>query len=96
MRQKPWVLLLLVLPVAFLIPYLGEFILPPNSMYSDLLISHLPNAEFIRQSLSQWGQIPLWSPTILSGYPFFAVLFPAFGIRQVGSRSFCRSRLAST
>ncbi len=40
--------------------------------YSDLLISHWPNAAFVRQSLVQWGQIPLWNPMILSGTPFAA------------------------
>jgi hypothetical protein len=40
--------------------------------YSDLLISHWPNAAFVRHSLIQWGQIPLWNPMILSGAPFAA------------------------
>ena len=40
--------------------------------YSDLLISHWPNAAFVRQSLIEWGQIPLWNPMILSGTPFAA------------------------
>jgi hypothetical protein len=40
--------------------------------FSDLLISHWPNAAFLRRSLLEWGQIPLWNPMILSGAPFFA------------------------
>jgi len=40
--------------------------------YSDLLISHWPNAAFVRHSLIEWGQIPLWNPMILSGTPFAA------------------------
>ena len=40
--------------------------------YSDLLISHWPNAVFVRQSLVEWGQVPLWNPMILSGAPFAA------------------------
>ena len=40
--------------------------------YSDLLISHWPNAAFVRHSFIQWGQIPLWNPMILSGTPFAA------------------------
>ncbi len=40
--------------------------------YSDLLISHWPNAVFVRQSLAEWGQVPLWNPMILSGAPFAA------------------------
>ena len=40
--------------------------------YSDLLISHWPNAAFVRHSLAEWGQVPLWNPMILSGTPFAA------------------------
>ncbi len=40
--------------------------------YSDLLISHWPNAAFVRHSIIEWGQIPLWNPMILSGAPFAA------------------------
>ena len=40
--------------------------------YSDLLISHWPNAAFVRHSLVEWGQVPLWNPMILSGAPFAA------------------------
>ena len=40
--------------------------------YSDLLISHWPNAAFVHRSLAEWGQIPLWNPMILSGAPFAA------------------------
>jgi hypothetical protein len=40
--------------------------------FSDLLISHWPNAEYLRLSLSEWGQLPLWNSTILSGAPFAA------------------------
>lgn len=41
----------------------------PGGQYSDLLITHLPNAEFIHRALAAWHQIPLWNPTILSGMP---------------------------
>ncbi|MEE9216273.1 MAG: hypothetical protein V3U32_02455 [Anaerolineales bacterium] len=40
--------------------------------FSDLLISHWPNAAFVRHSLIEWGQLPLWNPMILSGAPFAA------------------------
>ncbi|MGD8633387.1 MAG: YfhO family protein [Anaerolineales bacterium] len=40
--------------------------------FSDLLISHWPNAVFLNRAVRAWHQIPLWNPTILSGYPFFA------------------------
>ena len=40
--------------------------------YSDLLISHWPNAWYIHRSLQTWGQLPLWNPMILGGAPFAA------------------------
>jgi hypothetical protein len=42
----------------------------PRNQYSDLLISHLPNAAFIRDSLFRYGQIPLWNTQIMAGQPF--------------------------
>jgi hypothetical protein len=43
-----------------------------QAQYSDLLIAHLPNARFIHTSLTEWGQIPLWNPTLYAGAPFAA------------------------
>lgn len=63
---------LFLLPVLFLLPWLGSFPYQPAATFSDLAVSHLPNALFLKRSLLEWGQIPLWSTTILSGYPFFA------------------------
>ena len=40
-------------------------------MFSDASISHYPDTLFLQRSLAQ-GQVPLWSPNILSGYPFAA------------------------
>lgn len=48
------------------------FLYRPNSLYSDLTITHWPNAWFIRDSLARWGQVPLWRPLILGGEPFAA------------------------
>ncbi len=44
----------------------------PGALYSDLLVSHWPNASFLRRALREWGELPLWNPTILSGAPFAA------------------------
>src|SRR5574341_309778 len=44
----------------------------PGSQFSDLLITHLPNAEYIRDSLARYGQWPLWNAQILAGQPFAA------------------------
>lgn len=44
----------------------------PDAEYSDLAITHYPNGLLIQRSIVQNHQIPLWSPQILSGYPFAA------------------------
>ena len=63
----------LVIPLLALLPWLNRFPYPsPEAPYSDLTISHYPNAVFLRMALARWGRVPLWSPTILSGYPFAA------------------------
>lgn len=72
MKRKALVVLLLSLP---LIPWLvqsGEFYYSINSSYSDLAVSHLPNAIFLIQSIKATGEIPLWSNLILGGAPFAA------------------------
>lgn len=43
-----------------------------GGQFSDVLITHWPNAQFTHFSLNEWGQVPLWNPTILSGMPFIA------------------------
>jgi hypothetical protein len=40
--------------------------------YSDLLISHWPNAILLHRGIFEIGPIPLWNPSILSGTPFAA------------------------
>ncbi len=66
-------LFLLVLPFLLLLPSLNLFPYPASgSQFSDLAISHYPNALFLKESLLTHKQIPLWSSTILSGYPFAA------------------------
>lgn len=44
----------------------------PRSQFSDLLITHLPNAEYLRDSLARYGQWPLWNAQMLAGQPFAA------------------------
>jgi hypothetical protein len=72
--RQTWVYLaLLVLAVALfwrLWPAPDGFLYRPNSGYSDLTITHWPNALFIRRSLVVWGQVPLWRHLILGGEPF--------------------------
>lgn len=45
---------------------------PPGSDYTDLLLSHLPNAVYWRDSLARFGQWPLWNGQIYAGLPFAA------------------------
>ena len=45
---------------------------PPRSEYSDAVISHWPNALFLRQSVLEDHTWPLWRPWIMSGQPFAA------------------------
>ncbi|HZU87562.1 MAG TPA: hypothetical protein VFF78_08790, partial [Anaerolineaceae bacterium] len=70
--RKFLLLLVFLLPLAIYLPTLGDFAAPYQMTDSDMIGSHYPNAVFLRQSLAQWGQIPLWSNTILGGYPFAA------------------------
>ncbi len=61
------------LVLILLLPGSGGFPFPSNAaQYSDLATTHYPNAVFLRQSLLIEKQIPLWSPLIFSGYPFYA------------------------
>jgi hypothetical protein len=62
-----------VLPLLPLLPGIAGFPFPPaEGAYSDLAVSHYPNALYLRNSLAEWGVLPLWSPAILGGYPFAA------------------------
>ena len=70
--RKILLLALFVLPALNLLLHVGEFPISPGADFSDLLITHYPNALFLRQSLLDTHQVPLWNPTILSGYPFAA------------------------
>ena len=64
---------ILGLPLLLLIPSIGLFPYPAlNSSFSDLTITHYPNAIFLREAIANWHEIPLWSSTIMSGYPFAA------------------------
>ena len=63
---------LFLLPVMILLPHLGDFSYQVGSIYSDLAVSHYPNALYLQRALAAEQTIPLWSPAILSGYPFAA------------------------
>lgn len=63
----------LLLAPLLLLPGLTGFPYPGAAEpFSDLAISHYPNALFLRGAILNSHTLPLWSPTILSGYPFAA------------------------
>src|ERR1700687_1701579 len=43
-----------------------------NGQESDLLLTHLPNAAYLRSALATYHQWPLWNGQILAGQPFAA------------------------
>lgn len=63
----------ILLPVLVLLPGIMAFPYPSSEAgYSDIVTSHFPNAIYLQKSILNWQVLPLWSPTILSGYPFAA------------------------
>lgn len=50
----------------------GEVAFWPRAQYSDLLLTHLPNAQLAHDALFRWGQLPLWNPLLFSGMPLAA------------------------
>ena len=71
--QKYYWIGILLIPLLILLPGLTGFPYPPlPGAYSDISITHYPNAIFLHNSIFREHIIPLWSPTILSGYPFNA------------------------
>ncbi|MCK4832313.1 MAG: hypothetical protein KAS81_06070, partial [Anaerolineales bacterium] len=67
--------LLVVIVLGVFLAQLGSLdnlLYPPLGPYSDLLLTHWPNAHFMRQTVLQDHVWPLWNPTQLSGVPFAA------------------------
>lgn len=62
----------LLVPLLVLIPGQTGFPYPPGGEYSDITVSHYPNAIYLRSVIQDFRTIPLWSETILGGYPFAA------------------------
>lgn len=71
--KRRWIVLfVLLLPLLGLAANVGGFPFPAGSEFSDFTVSHYPNAVFLQQSILKHGEVPFWSNTILSGYPFAA------------------------
>jgi len=72
-RLQVHLLLPLLIPLLLFLRNPGGFPYPSVEVeYSDFAISHFPNIIFLKQTLLEYGTIPLWSPGIMSGYPFAA------------------------
>jgi len=74
-KIKSWLKIFwpLLIPIGLIFSGITGFPYPSvNAVFSDLTISHYPNALFLRRALISDGVVPLWSPTILGGYPFAA------------------------
>ena len=46
--------------------------MPPVAQNSDLVISHLPNAQYLRRALLEYRQLALWNAQMFAGQPFAA------------------------
>ena len=51
---------------------LGAAPYPPGSVYSDIALQHWPLILVARQAVWQYGQWPLWNPSIYGGQPLAA------------------------
>ncbi len=70
-----WGLMLIGAILALYLTRLGSLnsaLFPPGSDYSDLMLTHWPNAHFFRESVLRDGCWPLWNPNLFSGVPFAA------------------------
>jgi len=70
--KKFFIASILFSPLIILLPYINEFPYPYNSQFSDFTITHYPNMIYLQRVITTEGVLPLWSNTIMSGYPFFA------------------------
>jgi len=83
-----WLLPILLDPLA--VPF------QPGADFTDLLVSHWPNAQYLRSSLHEWGQFPLWNSQILCGAPLvadplFAIWYPPTWLTLILPISFAQN-----
>lgn len=70
--QKLFLLCVFGLPLLFLLPFLNGFLFTAGSQFTDMAITHYPNALTVQRGVIQRGEIPLWSDAILGGFPLTA------------------------
>jgi len=68
------IVLIFLIPIVIYLPGIfGKIPFPSESaLYSDLMLTHYPNALYLKNSILEFQQIPLWSTFIHSGSPFAA------------------------
>lgn len=69
--KKNWPILLIF--VLALLPWAvnsGSYFYNIDAKYSDLTVSHLPNAIYLMDAIKQSGEVPYWSNLTMSGAPF--------------------------
>ena len=71
-RKYYYGLLILFPGILLLILSGNKFAYPVESQYSDITITHYPNILYLKNTILNEHVLPLWSNTILSGYPFAA------------------------
>jgi len=75
MQIPRWlVFLIFLIPIGIYLPGIfGKVPFPSGSaLYTDLMLTHYPNTQYLKSSLIEFQQIPLWSTFIHSGAPFAA------------------------
>lgn len=61
-----------LLPMLVILPGIDGFIFPGSGApFSDAALTHYPNVLLLQRAFNE-GTVPLWSPQILSGFPFVA------------------------
>jgi hypothetical protein len=71
---RSWLLLALLVLVFLIVSGLRPGTLPftPGARFSDAATSHFPAASFLRESVLERGEFPVWRNTIMAGQPFAA------------------------
>lgn len=79
----------LLFPLFMILPGLTDFPYPPVAgSYSDLAVSHYPATVTLKRLILEYGQLPLWSPHLLSGAPLaanplYSLYYPPAGLALV-------------
>jgi hypothetical protein len=73
--RRSWQWLVPLCALVYLWPVVmhpGHVLAPARSDFTDLLVTHWPNAMWLRRAVVEYHEWPLWNPAILAGQPFAA------------------------